>query len=383
MAAKILIVDDDMETLKLVGLMLQRQGYQIVAANSGKQAIVLAKSEQPELIILDIMMPDMDGYEVARQIRKDPQTAAMAILMFSAKNQAADKVAGYDAGVDDYVTKPIHPAELMVRIKALLSRGEVRSTRGEVPLRGHTIGFLASKGGVGLSTTILNTAILLHQKHKLDVIVTELRPGQGSNALDLGFTSPESLNKLLKSPPDEITANAVEDQLLRISYGIRLLMASSHIQDASLLTQTEQIEMVIRRLPELGQLVLLDIGASFLPNIDQVLSHCQELIVGIEPYPSSIQRARLLLDDVARTGFGKSRLLHVVSINRLQADDQHSATQLQEILGRPIAQVISPVPELAFQATQRGLPLLQIQPESLAVQQYTQLANQIAERIQQ
>lgn len=381
MAAKILIVDDDMETLKLVGLMLQRQGFQIVAANSGKQAIMLAKSEQPELMVLDIMMPDMDGYEVTRQIRKDPQTAGIAILMFSAKNQVSDKVAGYDAGVDDYLTKPIHPAELMVRIKALLSRGKIHNAREAVSPKGYTIGFLASKGGIGLSTTILNTAIMLHQKHKLDVIVAELRPGQGSNALDLGFANSESLNKLLKSPVGEITAGALKDQLLRISYGIRLLMASSHIQDASLLSQTEQMEMITRRLPELGQLVLLDIGASFLPNIDQVLSHCQELIVGIEPYPSSIQRTRLLLDDVARTGFGKSRLLHVIAVNRLRADIQLSITQMQEMLGRPIAQVISPVPEMAFQAVQRSLPLVQIQSEGLVVQQFTQLASQIAERI--
>jgi Flp pilus assembly CpaE family ATPase len=90
----------------------------------------------------------------------------------------------------------------------------------------------------------------------------------------------------------------------------------------------------------------------------------------------------LLLDDVARTGFGKSRLLRVIAVNRLRADIQLSITQMQEMLGRPIAQVISPVPEMAFQAVQRSLPLIQIQPEGLVVQQFTQLASQIAERIQ-
>ena len=381
MAAKVLIVDDDVETLRLVGLMLQRQGFQIVAANNGKQAVALAKSELPELIVLDIMMPELDGYEVTRQLRKDPHTASIAILMFTAKSQVADKVTGYEAGVDDYLTKPIHPAELVARIKALLSRGKLRGAAEVVSPKGYMVGCIAAKGGIGISTTLFNLGIVLHQRHKLDAIVAELRPGQGSMALDLGFDSPESLNKLLQSQPAEITSAAIESQLLRTSYGVRLLMASSHIQDAALLTQTEQIQQLTSCLPELAQVVLLDIGASFILNINQVLSNCHELIVATEPYPSSIQRTRLLLEDVGKVGFGKSKLLHLVAINRLRADIQLSITQMQEILGRPIAQVISSVPELAFQSVQRNIPLVQIQPDGLVTQQYNQLAAQIAERI--
>ena len=381
MAAKVLIVDDDVETLRLVGLMLQRQGFQIVAANNGKQAVALAKSELPELIVLDIMMPELDGYEVTRQLRKDPHTASIAILMFTAKSQVADKVTGYEAGVDDYLTKPIHPAELVARIKALLSRGKLRGAAEVVSPKGYMVGCIAAKGGIGISTTLFNLGIVLHQRHKLDAIVAELRPGQGSMALDLGFDSPESLNKLLQSQPAEITSAAIESQLLRTSYGVRLLMASSHIQDAALRTQTEQIQQLTSCLPELAQVVLLDIGASFILNINQVLSNCHELIVATEPYPSSIQRTRLLLEDVGKVGFGKSKLLHLVAINRLRADIQLSITQMQEILGRPIAQVISSVPELAFQSVQRNIPLVQIQPDGLVTQQYNQLAAQIAERI--
>jgi DNA-binding response OmpR family regulator len=110
MPEKILIVDDDVETLRLVGLMLQRQGYKIVAANNGAQAIASAKMEQPDLILLDIMMPDMDGYEVTKQIRSDIAIQKIPIIMFTAKGMVDDKVEGFDAGVDDYLTKPTHPA---------------------------------------------------------------------------------------------------------------------------------------------------------------------------------------------------------------------------------------------------------------------------------
>ena len=124
MAEKILIIDDDMDTLRLVGLMLQRQGYEIVAANNGKQGIEKAAEESPDLILLDVMMPDMDGYEVTRQLRAMPETASTPILMFTAKSQLDDKVTGFEAGVDDYLTKPTHPSELQAHIKALLARAQ-------------------------------------------------------------------------------------------------------------------------------------------------------------------------------------------------------------------------------------------------------------------
>lgn len=94
MPEKILIVDDDLETLRLVGLMLQRQGYQVALAHNGAEALSMARNEQPDLIVLDIMMPDMDGYEVTRRLRNETATTVTPILMFTAKSQVDDKVKG-------------------------------------------------------------------------------------------------------------------------------------------------------------------------------------------------------------------------------------------------------------------------------------------------
>ena len=131
MAEKILIIDDDLDTLRLVGLMLQRQGYQITAAHNGKQGLEKALEDTPNLILLDVMMPDMDGYEVARRLRGNPQTEKIPILMFTAKTQLDDKVAGFEVGADDYLTKPTHPSELQSHVKALLSRAGRTSENAE------------------------------------------------------------------------------------------------------------------------------------------------------------------------------------------------------------------------------------------------------------
>ncbi|MCK4725274.1 MAG: response regulator, partial [Anaerolineales bacterium] len=109
MADRVLLVDDDPDTLRLVSIMLQRQGYDVGAASSGTQALSMIEKEQPDLILLDVMMPDIDGFEVARRIRSNPSSANVPIIMFTAKAQVEDRVKGFEAGADDYLTKPTQP----------------------------------------------------------------------------------------------------------------------------------------------------------------------------------------------------------------------------------------------------------------------------------
>src|SRR4030065_542814 len=147
MADKILIIDDDIDTLKLVGLMLERQGYEITVASNGAVGLSKAAAERPQLILLDVMMPDLDGYEVTRRLRSDPTMAQIPIIMFTAKTMVDDKVAGFEAGVDDYLTKPTHPAELTAHVKAVLARA-VQSRAAPVA-RAKIIAFLGAKPRLG------------------------------------------------------------------------------------------------------------------------------------------------------------------------------------------------------------------------------------------
>jgi CheY-like chemotaxis protein len=313
MAEKILVVDDDVDTLRLVGQMLQRQGYEIVAANNGVEGIQAAKTELPDVILLDVMMPDMDGYEVTRKLRADPKTAGIPILMFTAKAQIDDKVLGYEVGVDDYLTKPAHPAELSAHVKVLLSRNsQPHSSTLKVKL-GQVVGVLAAKGGMGTSTITLNTAIGICQNKKVNLIAVELRPGQGTWGLDLGFNRPEGLNHLLKMKPEEITREAIERELFSLPSGPRLLISSFHIKNADQIQNLAQIDALFNQLAATAQMILVDIGNITYAGADRILSHCNELLLVTDPDPTSIVRTRALIEDLALQGFGLPRLLTVVS----------------------------------------------------------------------
>ena len=119
---KILLVDDEPDILEIVRYNLEQENYQIVTAENGKEAIAKAKKERPHLIIMDVMMPEMDGMEATEAIRKIPELKDTIITFLTARSEDYSQVAGFDAGADDYITKPIKPKLLVSKIKALLRR---------------------------------------------------------------------------------------------------------------------------------------------------------------------------------------------------------------------------------------------------------------------
>ncbi len=128
---KILLVDDEQDILEIVGYNLTQEGYKIVTASNGKEAIAVAKKERPQLIIMDVMMPEMDGMEACENIRKIPELSNIIITFLTARSEDYSQVAGFDAGADDYIAKPIKPKLLVSKVKALLRRLKDETTSSE------------------------------------------------------------------------------------------------------------------------------------------------------------------------------------------------------------------------------------------------------------
>ncbi|CAN5388973.1 hypothetical protein BH23BAC2_BH23BAC2_15190 [soil metagenome] len=118
----ILLVDDEPDILEIVEYNLSAEGYKIITADNGAQGVKLAKKKKPHLIILDVMMPEMDGIEACEQIRKVPELHDTIIAFLTARGEDYSQMAGFDAGADDYITKPIKPKVLVSKVKALLRR---------------------------------------------------------------------------------------------------------------------------------------------------------------------------------------------------------------------------------------------------------------------
>ena len=375
---KILIVDDDFDTLHMVGKMLERHGFQIIAANNGDKALQLAKSENPDLIILDVMMPGMDGYEVTRKLRSQESTAFIPIILFTAKAQVDDKLEGFEAGADDYLTKPTHPAELIARVKSILTRPKTGQLYEELDAQmdgksSNLIGVIGTKGGLGATTAAINLAISLHQKSKDYVTLGELRPGQGSVGLQLGYRNSTAQNDLLRSPIPDITFNRVQESLVTHGSGIQIMLSSFMPIDAALQNNLDQIEVVAKLLKRTAPNTIIDLGAGLNPIAQLVLPFCDQLVLVVEPVPSTIVQTKALLHNLKDLGY-EDRKIFIVLISRTRLEITVPNTRVQHELDVELSGVIMPAPEISYQAALRHEAILTHQPDSIPSKQYLKLA---------
>jgi DNA-binding response OmpR family regulator len=383
MAEKILIVDDDFDTLRLVGLMLERQGYIIIAAENGQQALQVMKREKPDLVLLDVMMPVMDGYEVARRIRADEETSDVPIIMFTAKTQVEDKVTGLEAGVDVYLTKPTQPRELFAQVKVLLARVKksITTPLPKGPKRGFIIGALAAKGGVGVSTLAINLGIAIHQTTQTECLVADFHPGSGDISWTLGYHSQGGLNNLLAFEPGMISAEVVKKEVIIHDSGVRLLLASQSPKEAAQLTEVAKLKAIATQLPFIAPWVVLDLGSCFLPATQSLTKLCDDILIVVEPTPTNVNQTKALLDDLISLGIPENRI-RVVMFNRLRSSIQLNMKQVENDIGYKITTVFTPAPELAFQASVSNMPMITQQAGSITSQQFESLANIITQHSQ-
>ena len=377
MPAKILIVEDDLQSLKLIGLMLQRRGHTIIAAQGGVQALAKTESDQPDVVILDIMMADLDGFEVCRRLRSNPKTSHVPIMMFTAKTMVSDKVAGFQAGADDYLTKPIHPNELASRVEAILQRSMTSQPAAAPSGAARVIGFFGVKGGVGTTTLALNVAAALASTPPpRRVILADLQSSAANVAIQLGLDPSSGLTTLLKSPAQEIEPTLVGQHLIRHSSGVRLLLPSLDMRVGRAMLPTAQVTAIIRSLSRLGQTVILDLGSTIDEGTLAALSQCQQIVLALEPQRIDVITAQNLIGELDRRGISRDRLIIAV-INRTAASITLDRRTIENALKLPIASLIPPAPEAAYQAAEQAALIIHLQPGSLIADQFRSLAQRL------
>jgi CheY-like chemotaxis protein len=373
MNEKILIVDDEPNMLRLIGLALQPQGYGIVVAQNAQEALAKIQAENPDLIILDVMLPGVSGLELCQQLRARPETATVPVIMLSAKGEIADKVAGLKAGADEYVVKPIDMRELEARVEGLLER--VRRMRAEqAPKEGKLISFVGAKGGVGTTTAALNVGIALVAPGKT-VLAVEFRPYPGSFPVMLGLTAPKGLGELLAMEPRSITPHEIGACLYAHSSGMKVLCAPQEAS-AEARTEAQQADAILEALSGMADYILLDLPPFPLVSIRAAMLRSKSAVLVMEPVRDCVMAAFGMIAFL-RSHAGATTDLSLLIVNRAPMAAPISPREIQGKLECQAARAIPPAVDECAHAQQVSMPLVQFQPDSFAARAYRELAAQL------
>jgi len=378
MAKKILLIDDDLETLKLTGLILKKQGHEILTSTTGETGILLANSQSPDLIILDVMMPDTNGFRIAQKLRANSDTQRTPILMFTAKSQANDRIKGLESGADAYLTKPAKPKEMVAQVKSLLKRfPQQESTPGQAhQKKGNIIGVVSAKGGIGISTLATNLAIKLHQLTTQDILLADFRPGQGTICLDLDAVDHAGLSHLVSDLNGSMQADDIQDALFKHPSGILTLLSAYTPSEIPAPYPARSYMDLAQHFKEIAPFTVLDLGPSWNSITAAVHSACDHILLCYEPSPHNLIQAQTLYLHILEQEVDPENIKLIV-INRKRSSIQLTRQQMEDTLNQTIDHYFTPAPELAYQSAQSHTPMVLRAPESMTNAQFEQLAQSI------
>ncbi len=355
MAAKILVVDDDQNVQRLLQYTLKQEGYEVVLASDGAEGFRLWGAEEPDLILLDVMLPKLDGYQVATKIRTEEGSAShVPIIMLTAEREVEQKVRGLRAGADDYLIKPFHPAELLARIKSLLARFAPKEELLARPPLGRVLAFYGAKGGVGTTTVAINAAIALHRElgRKVCLVDGNLQFGDHRVFLDLGLDR--------KSIVDVVTAPSIDTDLIRQvmvkhDSGVDLLLAPPSPETAELV-HPEHLPYIAEQLRTLYDYTLIDIDKR-LDDINLgVFEAADTVFVVMTADLSCLKNVRLILETMDHLGYPPSKVELV--LNRSNAFTGISVKNAEGALKRTIEHQIVNEYRGAISALNSGSPFM-------------------------
>ncbi|HEV7604336.1 MAG TPA: response regulator [Candidatus Limnocylindrales bacterium] len=310
--AKILVVDDDPNVQRLLQYTLKQEGYDVVVASDGAEGFRLWGAEAPDLILLDVMLPKLDGYQVATKIRTEEGSAShVPIIMLTAEREVEQKVRGLRAGADDYLIKPFHPAELLARIKSLLARFAPRESLLARPPLGRILAFYGAKGGVGTTTIAINAAIALHRElgRKVALVDGNLQFGDHRVFLDLGLDR-KSIVDVVTAP--SIDVDLIKQVMVKHDSGIDLLLAPPSPETAELV-HPEHLPFIAEQLASLYDYTLIDIDKRLDDVNLGVFEAAETIFVVMTADLSCLKNVRLIIETMDHLGYPAAKVKLVLN----------------------------------------------------------------------
>jgi pilus assembly protein CpaE len=357
---RILSIDDEPVMRKMILAALKPLGYEMTTAEDGLEGIAQAQKVLPDLIITDVMMPDINGYEVCRRLRRDPRFAQTPILMLSTQSELEEKLNGFEAGADDYMLKPFQSAELAARVAVLLRRAETVKT--DVPLvdNARLIAVQSLRGGIGSSSLAVNIALALHGLWGTPTLLMDLVLTAGQVALMLNTPLKRTWSDLGKLTLADLDAEMLQTIIGQHESGLRVIAAPTYPTEAEELT-AEMLAAAIGLMRPQYDYLVADLPHDFSNVAIQTLDAADLILLLLAPEIASLRAAAAALDTYGKLGYPPEKIKLV--LNWTFERGGLPTKDIQKALRLPLALVLPFAPDKFVGAINRGRPLLHAQPE--------------------
>jgi pilus assembly protein CpaE len=359
----ILVVDDNEMVTQMMRILLTRLGYAVTLKTSPIEALrwLQIPGNLPDLIMSDVIMSEMSGHEFIRQIRNDPLAAHLPIIMLTASEDSDERIAGFEAGTDDYLVKPVDPTELDLRVKALLARSRAPSshfTQSEAKI----ITLFSLRGGVGTTSMAVNLSVAVAHLWGIEVALLDLALKNGHCALMLNLRSKYTISNLVEWETPAVDVEMIENLLLKHETGVRLLAAPQYPAEAELITPV----VVDRAWPFLRAsypFMIIDGGSQLTEPTLTALERSQIIILILAPELASVKATADAMKLFNQLRYDDSAQILPV-INWIFPNNGLPQKNIESALRRRIAGVISHDSDAFAKAINTGQPSFATNPMS-------------------
>jgi pilus assembly protein CpaE len=326
--ARIYVIDDDEQLLRMVGLMLERGGHSAVLISDPFKGLERVKADRPDLLVLDVMMPNLSGHEVTRQIRATKGLEGLPILMLTARSQEVDRITAIKSGASDYLSKPVTSQELIQQVDGLLAR----RIEGVVSEKGLVIAFYGLRGGVGQTTLAVNLAAALRRVSQQSVCLIEFSPSIGQAVWHMRLQARSTWADL---PVDGLLDwNILKNRLMSHPSGLHVLAAPMTPESPTKLSAGTTQE-VLELLRENMDFTIVDLPRSFSPSFVAGLQAADIALHVVAPEMIAVQTAVSVNRALKREGLTFRQQSYI--LNQVVPEAQLARTTVERGLNERIA----------------------------------------------
>jgi pilus assembly protein CpaE len=362
---RLLIIDDEKLYQKMVSHAVQSFGFDIMVASNGEQGLILANQNPPDIIICDVMMDKMNGYETVRRLRRDPRFARIPIIFLTAQMELNDKLAAFEVGGDDFINKPFEQAELIARINVHLRRSEQMATSGmenadQDGREAHIIAVHSLRGGIGCSSFAINLAAAFQKMWSRPTLLLDLVLTAGQVALMLDAPLKRTWADLSQVNPQELDWEILQSIIAKHDSGLQFIAAPTYPSEAELVTP----ELFTQAFPHLRSnfdYIVADLPHDFNEMALELMDAADQVVVLLAPEIASLRAAIASLDTFQKLSFPRDKICLV--LNNQFERKAIPRKKIETALNRPIDLMLPYAPDLFIDSLNTGKPWILHKPE--------------------